>query len=107
MTNLNQRWDLDSIFPGGSSSPELQEQLNSVRSQIAALKAKVEALGSELDAEQLRELVHEMQNVQAGFGECRAFVACLTAQNVRDNQAKLLQRILARSALLCRSIYLY
>ena len=91
MTNLNQRWDLDSIFPGGSSSPELQEQLNSVRSQIAALKAKVEALGSELDAEQLRELVHEMQDVQTGFGECRAFVACLTAQNVRDNQAKLLQ----------------
>ncbi|NLL43011.1 MAG: M3 family oligoendopeptidase [Firmicutes bacterium] len=91
MNKVSQTWDLDSIFPGGSSSPELKKQLDAVRSQITALKEKVEALNDDLDAEQLKSIVNDMQDVQAGLGQCRAFVGCLTAQDVRDHQAKLLQ----------------
>lgn len=91
MSNAEQIWDLESIFPGGSSSPELQMQLEAVRTQIAALQAQVEVLTSGLTLEQLKTLVHDMQDVQINLGQCRAFVSCLTAQNVRDNKAKLLQ----------------
>lgn len=84
-------WDLESVFPGGSSSPELHKQLDTVRAKTAALKKQVEMLTPELSVEQLKTLVYDMQDVQIHLGQCSAFVGCLTAQDVRDDQAKLLQ----------------
>ena len=105
MSNAEQIWDLESIFPGGSSSPELQMQLEAVRTQIAALQAQVEALTSGLTLEQLKTLVHDMQDVQINLGQCRAFVSCLTAQNVRDNKAKLLQGDLGYKAYMAEAMF--
>lgn len=91
MINLKQTWDLESIFPGGSSSPQLQQQLEKVRTKIAALRQKAQQLTPDLDLGQLKGLVEDMQNVMMELQHCSAFVGCLTAQNVRDDKAKLLQ----------------
>lgn len=91
MSNVEQTWDLESIFPGGSSSQELQKHIKTVRTKISALREQVEALTADLDVEQLKTLVHDMQDVQMNLGQCSAFVGCLMAQNVRDDKAKLLQ----------------
>lgn len=91
MTNIRETWDLESIFPGGSASPELLEQIETVRTKTVALREQVAALSVELSVGELKKLVHDMQDVQIYLGQCSAFVGCLTAQNVRDDKAKLLQ----------------
>ena len=98
MTNETQRWDLDGIFPGGSSSPQLQEELALVRAKTETLKDQVAALDADLSLEELKSLVDSMADVQVYLGECRAFVGCLTAQDVHDKKAKLLQGDLGQIA---------
>lgn len=89
--NLRQTWDLESIFPGGSASPQLQEYLSKVRGSIEQLKDRVEGAAADLDAAQLKLLVDQVQDVIMQLRQASAFVGCLTAQNVQDVQAKLLQ----------------
>ncbi|HBG02701.1 MAG TPA: oligoendopeptidase [Firmicutes bacterium] len=91
MTSQQQTWDLESIFPGGSSSPELHQQLDAVGAKITALRQRVGDLTPDLTLAQFRTLVQDMQDIQTYLGQCRAFIGCLTAQDVRDSEAKLLQ----------------
>lgn len=91
MAKLKQTWDLESIFPGGSDSPELRTHLKEVEEGIDALREYVETLDADLSAEQLRELLEKIQFVSMRLGQSSAFVGCLTAQNVRDSKARLLQ----------------
>lgn len=89
--NLRQTWDLESIFPGGSSSPQLQEHLHKVRSNIEQLKEMVEGVTTELDTGGLQALIDQVQDVLMQLRQASAFVGCLTAQDVQDGKAKLLQ----------------
>lgn len=91
MDNLRQTWDLESIFPGGSDSPQLKTELETIRTKIAAFKEMVQKLTPDLDLGQFKVLVRDMQAVMMNLGQCSAFVGCLTAQNVRDDRARLLQ----------------
>jgi pepF/M3 family oligoendopeptidase len=91
MTKLDQRWDLETIFPEGSSSPQLHQQLDRVRAEIAGLRQKVKGLTPDLPVDEFRALIQDMQDLQANLGQCRAFISCLTAQDVRDSQARMLQ----------------
>ena len=91
MSRLKQTWDLESIFPGGSSSPELQGQLELVSEKIDALNKQVEKLTPDLDVTEFKHLVESMQDVSMHLGQCSSFVSCLTAQNVQDAKARLLQ----------------
>lgn len=89
------RWDLDSIFPGGSRSPALARHLEAVAADVAGLPARMEALpvgpdpGPAEVAAWQRFLEH-LQDVSARLREAGAFVGCLTAQDVHDEQARLL-----------------
>ena len=56
MTKLDQRWDLETIFPEGSSSPQLHQQLDRVRAEIAGLRQKVKVLTG-LPVDELRALI--------------------------------------------------
>ncbi len=91
MAKQKQTWDLESIFPGGSSSSELKESLRQVEEGIDTLRAYVETLNANLSAEQLWKLLEQIQAVSMRLGQSSAFVGCLTAQNVRDAKARLLQ----------------
>lgn len=91
MDSIRPNWDLDSIFPGGSSSPELRTHLTGVKERIAQLAAWAPGLTPDLTAEEFKRLVEELQEILMQFSQASAFVGCLTAQDVRDAQARLLE----------------
>ncbi|MFO7246726.1 MAG: M3 family oligoendopeptidase [Thermaerobacter sp.] len=91
-----QVWDLDVFFPGGSRSPQLAQELEVLEQLIPALAGRAEALapaaGDGADAvPALAGLISDIQDAAARLEECASFVACLSAQDVHDQQARLLE----------------
>lgn len=87
-------WNLDTVFPGGSQSTELQTWLADLESSISAFKADLAAAtvpqtAAELPA--LSDLLNRSQSIQLHLREAGAFIGCLTSQNVKDEPAKLLE----------------
>jgi pepF/M3 family oligoendopeptidase len=87
---LDQTWDLEVIFPGGSSSVALDQHLQAVARDVAALRTALEAAPAADPTEQLVEFFKQLEDVTARFREAGAFIGCLNAQDVNDQQAKLL-----------------
>ncbi|MED4782305.1 M3 family oligoendopeptidase [Brevibacillus choshinensis] len=88
---LPQRWDLEVLFPGGSESEEFRSFLGELESDIAALQAKVGQ--NELSLQEKKTFVEVVESVQAISVRARqagAFISCLTAQNMKDEAAKML-----------------
>ncbi|MDI9413693.1 MAG: M3 family oligoendopeptidase [Bacillota bacterium] len=96
MSGINHNWDLESIFPGGSSSKELESHLKQVGESINSLQKLVNNNKENIDLKCLKELVAEMQVVAADLGQASAFIGCLLAQNVQDEKARLLQGTLGQ-----------
>jgi len=86
---LSQNWDLESIFPGGSSSQAYIAFLSSLDAAVKSLIAKVSG-APPTDAAHWAALLDEVQALAKQMRHAGAFVGCLTAQNVKDEQAKLL-----------------
>ncbi|MCY0894477.1 MAG: M3 family oligoendopeptidase [Acidibacillus sp.] len=87
---LNQTWDLESIFAGGSHSVALMKHLELTQSEIDQLQADIIATDAHADALAWSSLLYRIQDVSAKLREAGAFCGCLVSQNVRDEQAKLL-----------------
>lgn len=87
---LQQTWDLDSIFPGGSSSPQLVSFLETLEQDVQQLGQDVQALSVPETVERaasLERFLEQFQSAYARIREVSAFVSCLTAQNVNDKKA--------------------
>jgi len=82
-------WDLDILFPGGSTSPRFLSLLNSLEEDLARLAEGVIQLPNAYSDAWLG-VVELAQDIIAKMREAGSFVGCLTAQNVKDEQAKLL-----------------
>jgi oligoendopeptidase F len=90
---LNPTWDLDAIFPGGSESPELAQFMEALQTDIAAFRSQVAAMPVPQTAADLAPLVaglERQQDLSRRLRQMGAFMGCLTAQNVKDEQAKIL-----------------
>lgn len=87
---LNQTWDLESIFPGGSDSPQFAAYIDELRAGIADLEQKVEALNVAAEPAEWKLVIDHIQELMAKQRQAAAFISCLTAQDVHDNKAKLL-----------------
>ncbi|KQL44723.1 oligoendopeptidase [Brevibacillus choshinensis] len=88
---LPQRWDLEVLFPGGSESEEFRSFLGELESDIAALQAKVGQ--NELSLQEKKtfmEVVESVQAISVRTRQAGAFISCLTAQNMKDEAAKML-----------------
>lgn len=90
MKTLNQKWDLDPIFKGGSTSPEYKHFLNQLEQDIHALNAylkekKQPFTGAETAA--FQKCVGTYEAIDRRISEAAAFSECLTAQNMEDEQA--------------------
>ncbi|UCZ53090.1 M3 family oligoendopeptidase [Bacillus shivajii] len=83
-------WDLDTIFPGGSSSKEYQQFLTELEKELVSFQQKLDQLKGETNVETWAEMIVETQEIGKKVREGGAFVSCLTAQNVKDDDAKLL-----------------
>ncbi len=87
---LNQTWNLETIFAGGSTSEELHTYLQQVTSDIATLTERLKGLSAPETATQtydFDELLDRLQDVRIRLREAGAFAGCLTAQDQSDKQA--------------------
>ncbi len=87
---LDQTWDLDSIFAGGSDSAALAEQLAAVQSDNEQLLRDIAETTATAEANAWTAIFDRIQDVSARLREAAAFCNCLVSQNVRDDKAKLL-----------------
>jgi len=91
LENLNPTWDLDVIFPGGSGSAAYTEHLDLLERDISDLTRRLEATAvpkNPADVEAWSSLLEAMQELGRRLRQGGAFVSCLTAQNVKDDEAK-------------------
>ncbi|UHA74651.1 M3 family oligoendopeptidase [Paenibacillus sp. 481] len=87
---LNQTWDLEVFFAGGSDSEALQQFLAEVEQQLAALGTLVSETESPQSVEATNSLVHitqQLQDVFVRLGEASSFISCLCAANTKDKKA--------------------
>lgn len=93
MAVLNQTWNLDVFFPGGSESPQFEAYLIALQGEIAAFGQQVAQTPAPLtlgQVEPFAALFETVQRTGARLQQARAFTSCLTAQDVKDEKAKIL-----------------
>ena len=91
-TPLQQTWDLDAIYPGGSESVEFANFLEELDADVQVYAARMNGLENEqLDVAGWDELLAVTQNINMRVRNAFAFASCLVAQNVKDQKAKLIQ----------------
>lgn len=92
-------WDLDSLFPGGSTSEEFRAYLEVVKTGIDELEEKLVDLNvtGKNSEEKLFEFTNALEQTMLRFREASAFISCLSAQDVTDEHADAL--VAERSAL--------
>jgi len=81
------RWDLDSLFPGGSASKEYAEFLNRIREKLDSagqLLDKIKNQNDLLHFGEWRTFVLSLQDLYDHIRHAGAFAGCLTSQNVND-----------------------
>ena len=88
MKSVSQNWDLNSLFPGGSSSESFSSYLILLRSKIQELHANTVQNRGEADPQSWANLINLFQEVHVRLRRASAFVSCLTAQDVQDQQAQ-------------------
>lgn len=70
-------WDLESIFPGGTKSKELQEKLEAVKEDLKNYEEKLSAWdyrADEASVAGLKELLAIQETIGKGLGQARTFV---------------------------------
>ena len=85
---LQETWDLEGIFAGGSRSAALADFLTRLDAGIETLAGQVAALGDDTDA--WTEAVRGWQQRAAELGEAYSFVECLAAADTGDAVATVL-----------------
>ncbi|RNB83596.1 M3 family oligoendopeptidase [Brevibacillus nitrificans] len=88
---LPQRWDLEVLFPGGSESDAFRSFLAELEKDIAALQAQVGKADLALQEKKtFVEIIDSVQAISVRTRQAGAFISCLTAQNMKDEAAKML-----------------
>ena len=88
------QWELDSIFPGGSASPEFRKFCDAIRGNLEKLAASVKAVPAMLNDSSRAPWIAailEFQRLGAHIEMARSFAHCLTSQNVKDDPAHALE----------------
>ena len=83
-------WDLESIFPGGSSSKQFEAFRRSIARDLARAKATLARLPRRTDAKSLRQwaaFIVSFESLGERLGHADSFAYCLIAQNVEDTKA--------------------
>ncbi|WP_026905931.1 M3 family oligoendopeptidase [Paucisalibacillus globulus] len=85
-------WDLDVIFPGGSESKEFKDYLKNVETEMEELSILV----TEYKPEEknpislLANIVKKLETTMKKLRESFAYISCLSAQDVKDENANIL-----------------
>jgi oligoendopeptidase F len=86
---ISEKWDLNSIYSGGSKSQELKDYMKCLNSKIKELEARMNSIQTnEAYTEQsLVILLEEIQQVMEGTLHVDEYLICVTADNVEDTSA--------------------
>ncbi|WP_240419197.1 M3 family oligoendopeptidase [Paenibacillus periandrae] len=87
---LQQTWDLETFFSGGSSSTTFLAFLEGMRTEITQLEAQLDGLQSiqtPVDTTALLPVLDLLQSIAKKLRESDSFVACLAAENQADKAA--------------------
>lgn len=87
--NLRREWDLDSIFPGGSKSPQFARYLDELENDIKDLSSEV-SRGPSPTIESWIQRITQIQALSKRLRQSGSFVSCLNAQDVNDTNARIL-----------------
>ncbi|MCF6094114.1 M3 family oligoendopeptidase [Microaerobacter geothermalis] len=93
LNELNPTWKLENIFPGGSESEKLEGFLEQLEEDLLLFQQKISGEKVPQNMEEAQEWSNNLdriQDLEKRIREASAFVSCLTAQNVKDQKAKLL-----------------
>ncbi|MCH7322586.1 M3 family oligoendopeptidase [Solibacillus sp. MA9] len=94
ITTYPQVWDLDVFFPGGSASPELKQHIENLKPKFDVLKEKVDRLEIPTSTDAAPTLLSILESIKETFmhiSQAGAMLSCLTAQDINDREALLLQ----------------
>lgn len=85
-------WDLDGIFPGGSESACFFQHIEQMGKKMNDFE-KVLALfqTSQVDSEKVLAVINHIASIQLDLSQANSFVACLLAQNSKDQHAAVLR----------------
>lgn len=87
---LNQTWDLDSIFKGGSHSEQFKHHLEQLKKQLSELYTSLQTKKAPQSSDEASDLslnIKKLQRVSMDLSEAASFVGCLMAQDVKDEKA--------------------
>jgi len=91
-TSKAPRWDIDSIFPGGSKSKEYADFREKIAEELDAAGKAAERLPDSLDSDDSIRAwaawIIELQGLYERLHLAGAFVGCLTSQDVNDTEAQ-------------------
>lgn len=99
LQGVDQRWDLDSFFKGGSQSEEFKGYIEKLSQSLSAFQDMTDAFQvpqSPEDAEGLIALLDLFERTSVKLQQAGAFVACLQAQNISDQKATEHQSLMNR-----------
>lgn len=90
---LNQTWDLENIFPGGSDSAVFSDFLVALQRQIESFRDLVKDFGANptADPRAWTPILNKAQELMNGLRQTAAFTTCLVSQDVKDEKAKSFQ----------------
>ncbi len=86
-------WNLDTLFAGGSKSPEFSKFLADLKNNVSEFQNKVtinHELMIKVSADELVGLIELMQSINQQFKEAESFAGCLSAQDQTDKEAVLI-----------------
>ncbi|AOZ93533.1 M3 family oligoendopeptidase [Paenibacillus crassostreae] len=89
-SNLSLTWDLESIFPGGSSSQELNDFLSKLEKDIAAVQQIIQDAIAPVDIQATKVFdgfIASYASCVERVSEASSFVSCLGAQDQHDKKA--------------------
>ncbi len=86
---VHETWDLESIFPGGSASPELADFLGQLKADFTAAETRPLPAGLTPQTEAAWvETIQTLYRLSDRLRQAGSFVSCLVSQNVKDDKAQ-------------------
>lgn len=82
-------WDLESIFVGGTKSPDLQEKLTNIEQTMNTYEANLINWNptKEINPDELMDLLAENETIVKSLGQARTFVTMTQDANMNDTYA--------------------
>ncbi len=84
-------WDMESIFSGGSDSPQFYAKVDELNKNLATFHQQMKDWDVNADSpdfHQLAEILAERERIEKGIGEARTFISGLSSANTSDTQAR-------------------